>query len=351
MLYQGICPTVLSVGCEYISPKGGVAQVMNTYSKYIYSPFRCVVNSGGRNKLAKLGIAVSGLIKTLFLLVSDRKIKILHIHTASYNSFRRSALWVSLGKLFHKKVILHMHGGGFKEFYVTDPRGIQAVLDKCDCIITLSKSWENYFKTELRCRNVQIVNNVVPPPNFETVEKSDQRFHLLFLGLITEEKGIFDYLDMLAAHKDIFGDRILLHIGGNGKTGLLEERIRQLGLTGCVKFEGFVSGEKKDYLLNLSDAFVLPSYVEGLPISILEAMSYRLPVMTTPVGGIPEVVIDKRNGCLFQPGDKEAMCDALRLLADNPAVVDFMRKESQDIIAEHLPDRVALRLEHIYKHL
>ena len=66
-----------------------------------------------------------------------------------------------------------------------------------------------------------------------------------------------------------------------------------------------VSGHKKEMLLNLCDAYILPSYTEGLPVSILEAMSYGKPILATPVGGIPEVVID--NGILFQPGDLSAI--------------------------------------------
>ena len=76
----------------------------------------------------------------------DRKIKIVHIHTASYNSFKRSAWYVSLANFMRKKVLLHIHGGGFKEYYATNPQWISSVLNKCDGIITLSESWKEFFQ-------------------------------------------------------------------------------------------------------------------------------------------------------------------------------------------------------------
>ena len=101
--------------------RGGVAQVLDIYDKYIFKDFRFIANSGGggfRN-LRILLVSICRLIKQL---LSKREIKIVHIHTASYNSFYRSAIFVSLSKLLGRKVILHIHGGGFKDFYKTNPR-------------------------------------------------------------------------------------------------------------------------------------------------------------------------------------------------------------------------------------
>ena len=350
MLSKEICESVVTIGCPYKQPKGGVAQVMNTYSKYVYSDFRCVPNSGGSNAFVKLLRAVVSYIQTLVLLIFDRRIKVLHIHTASYNSFKRSSYWVSLGKLFNKKIVLHIHGGGFREYYKTNPQWIKSVLDKSDCLVVLSDTWKKYFDGELECKNVEIVENIVPSPEVSKIKKEDDRLHLLFMGLITEQKGIFELLEMINDHKEL-QDKIMLHVGGNGKVLEFLDMVDKFNLKSCVKFEGFVLGQKKIDLLNIADAYILPSYIEGVPISILESMSYSLPILSTPVGGIPEVVFDGVNGIMFTPGNKEEMYSAVKVLSDNSTMKEKMGKESRSMISPHLPKSIEGKLFSIYNNL
>lgn len=351
MISKDISKSILTIGCEYKSPKGGIAQIIYTYKQYLFSDFRCVVNSGGNNKLVKLYHFIFAYIHTFYLLLFDKTIRIIHIHTASNISFYRSSFWVTLAKMFNRKVILHIHGGGFKDYYKTNPKWIQSVLDKCDCIIALSKTWGLYFTNELHYKNVCVVKNVIPNPIKKDIKKDDHRLHLLFLGLITEEKGIFDFLQMIAHHKEHLCDKIMLHIGGNGKIEELNRLIDFLQLKTCVEYEGFVAGEEKVNLLNIADVFVLPSYIEGLPISILEAMSYSMPILSTSVGGIPEIVSNAQNGYLFTPGDETAMYSALMSLISNPQYVQQMGQCSRNIVKEYLPDNVELQLEKVYKDL
>ena len=128
---QGVFVNILSIGCNYKPVRGGVAQVLDIYDKYIFKDFRFIANSGGggfRN-LRILLVSICRLIKQL---LSKREIKIVHIHTASYNSFYRSAIFVLLSKVLGRKVILHIHGGGFKDFYKTNPRLIRKILEIAD---------------------------------------------------------------------------------------------------------------------------------------------------------------------------------------------------------------------------
>ena len=94
MLTKNRSEAILSVGCEYKNPKGGVAQVMKNYEEYIFPEFKCVVNSGGNNKVEKLFKALFGWLEMLFKLTFNKKIKIVHIHTASYNSFKLSLIHI-----------------------------------------------------------------------------------------------------------------------------------------------------------------------------------------------------------------------------------------------------------------
>ena len=345
MLTKNRSEAILSVGCEYKNPKGGVAQVMKNYEEYIFPEFKCVVNSGGNNKVEKLFKALFGWLEMLFKLTFDKKIKIVHIHTASYNSFKRSAIFLKLAKFFGKKVILHIHGGGFKEYYATNPSWIAKILNSSDAIITLSESWKEYYESITNGPAIFILENIIANPNILD-RKESTKCNLLFLGKIDRLKGIYDLLEVLYQNKQNFSDKIELHIGGGGEVEKLKELISKYELEDFVYYEGFVSGNKKETLLNECDAYILPSYTEGLPVSILEAMSYGKPILSTPVGGIPEVV--KGNGILFQPGDLSAIRKAIELIATNESRRKEMGLKSKEMIEGYLPANVETKLEKIY---
>ena len=171
---------------------------------------------------------------------------------------------------------------------------------------------------------------------------------MLFLGLITEAKGIFDLLDVITEHKAEWNDKVVLHIGGNGKVEKLQKMIKESGIENLVKYEGWVSGEKKSELLNMADAFILPSYTEGVPISILEAESYGLPILSTPVGGIPEIVVDEENGILFSPGDKQAMKCAIDKLIVSSVLCEEMGEKSKRISKNCYPFSIEGKLSFLY---
>lgn len=351
MISKFLSSRVLTVGCAYKYPKGGVAQVIYNYEQYVFPKFKCIINSGDTNKFKKLIKAVSSWLGMGLQILTDKEIEIIHIHTASYNSFKRSAYFVRLAKLLRKKVILHIHGGGFKEFYVTNPKWISSILNRCDAIITLSESWRQYYQLITKGPNIYIVENIVSLPEKKEVGQKDNICHLLFLGLIDKQKGVFDLLDVLHEHMDELNRKLILHIGGNGEIGKLQNQIKQYGLADMVIYEGFVSGEKKAELLSRCDAFILPSYTEGLPVSILEAMSYGKPILTTPVGGIPEIVKQSENGILFSPGDKENIYLAIVQILNNDEQRAYMGNKSLHYISPYFPDNVSKKLEHIYREI
>lgn len=353
MISYNLSKHILTIGCDFLSPKGGVSQVLYNYKLYIFRNFKSITNSGGSNKCYKLLKFICAIILMFYQLLLDKDIKIVHIHTASYNSFKRSAIFAKLAKLFKKKVVLHIHGGGFKDYYATNPKWIASVLNQCDVIITLSNSWEQYFQSITNHPAIFIVENIVPFPVRITEEKNwkDGKCHLLFLGLIAKEKGIFDLIEVLHEGAKIFNDKVVLHIGGNGQTDLLNKKVKEYGLEDYIRYEGFVTGYKKDRLLHDVDVFILPSYTEGLPVSILEAMSYGKPILTTPVGGIPEIVKQDINGFLFQPGDKKEMLKAIEQIMNSKEKKKCMGERSFQMVQPFLPNHVELQLKKVYEWL
>lgn len=349
MIEKEISKHVLTIGCQWKKPKGGIAVVLNSYSR-IFPEFNIIVNSNGKNSIANLLQLLYSLVVTTFRLTFCRSTKIVHIHTASYNSFKRSALFISLARFFKRKVVIHIHGGGFKEYYEKNTSFVHKNLLKCDTIIALTEYWKEFFEG-LGFENIIVVPNIVDSPTIQERKCNDGKTHILYLGLITKAKGIFDLIDTINEHKEELNGKIILHVGGNGETETIKKMIDDYLLQDIVIYEGWVSGDKKVELLNYTDVFILPSYTEGLPISILEAMSYSLPVITTPVGGIPEVVKDGENGLLFTPGDKDALYKAIDKLAINKGLQEDMGKKSYNLVQPHFPGNVAVILESIYNEL
>ena len=341
---------VLTIGCEYKPVRGGIAQVLDIYDRCIFEDFRFIANSGGGG-LRNVWILLSSIGMLIKQLLSKREIKIVHIHTASYNSFYRSAFFVLLAKFLGRKVILHIHGGGFKDFYKTNPKIIRWILERADCLIVLSVSWKNFFEGVTKKILIRVVPNPVVLPTSQDLSRKEvsSQLRLLFLGLLNQQKGIYDLLQVLADHKDFFERRVILNVGGNGDAASFKETVKQMGLEHIVAFHGWVSGDKKKELFLNSDVFVLPSYAEGLPMAILEAMAHGLAIVSTTVGAIPEVV-NENNGFLITPGDRQMLADLLVSLVPGVSQDSLLEKQraAKEIAKGYSVENVARCLNRIY---
>lgn len=348
MISYSLTQHILTIGCKYAHPKGGIAVLLSNYSKYIFTKFNFVANSSYGSSLKNLLVLIASIPVFIFKLIFNRNIKLVHIHTASNRSFMRSAIFVRIAHCFHKKVLIHIHGGRFMIYYNRKTSFVEKIINKCDGIITLSTEWESFFKDKFPSIPVYVLENVIAPPEIIPT-KNDDVLHLLYLGLITRQKGIYDLLEVISEnHIDLKG-KLMLHIAGNGETEQLTNLITNRKLNDCVKYEGWVNGLRKTELLNACDVFILPSYNEGLPISILEAMSYRKPIISTPVGGIPSVVDHEINGILFTPGDHTELKNALNTYINNPQLINSHGDESAKRVAPFLPENVANKLSAIYE--
>ena len=308
MISENIARQVLTIGPAYNPPKGGIAQTLYSYDTLIFggkAPF--LVNSRKGSKLGNGLLLLRSLLALCAKMVFCRSIKVVHVHTASKRSFPRSVLYTGVAHFFGRKTVMHVHGGGFRDYFQRHEAFVRKHLRRCDAVIALSTVWQDFFTNEVGHPRVYVVNNVVPEPAAVERDDNDGPVHALFLGLLTEGKGIFDLVETIGRHAGDYRGRLVLHVGGNGDQEQLNALIKQYAIADIVVFEGWVSGDRKDALLRLSSIYLLPSYVEGLPISILEAMSYGMAVVASDVGGIPSIVEQGRNGYLVKPGDKDAL--------------------------------------------
>lgn len=345
LLGKNTCESILTIGCQHRPPKGGVAQVLYIYDKYIFDPFHKLSDTRDGGRIVKLFQLVYASISLFCNLLLSKRTRIVHIHTSSYNSFRRSTVFVSISRLMRRRIVLHVHGGSFKDFYASSPEKVRTVLNKCDTIIALTESWKSFFLGITDGPEVVVVNNPIEPPVLMDIV-NDGKVHVLFLGLLNEAKGIYDLLEVIKSEEAKYRNCMMLHVGGNGEVDKVKSMISEYGISDIVMYEGWLDGERKIKLMNTCSVFVLPSYYEGLPVSILEAISYGQYIISTKVGGIPEIV-NGDIGELLTPGDRESLKMILDRVIENPSC--YLNRESIRISAEkYMPDKIADSLKEIY---
>ena len=152
-----------------------------------------------------------------------------------------------------------------------------------------------------------------------------------------EIKILYLYPDIL----DLYGDI------GNIKKASLERNIQN-----NISFPGWLDEIERDHYLKMSDIFFLPSYTEGMPMSILEAMGYGLPVVSTNIGGIPDLVKNNENGYLSDPGNTDEMAENILSILNNEKKRIQMGKKSLEIVREKYSlDKHIEKLKAIYNAL
>ncbi|MFG1349878.1 glycosyltransferase family 4 protein [Xanthobacter autotrophicus] len=301
--------------------------------------------------LKRQWVLAQGLATFAFYLVTQ-KVELVHCHAAMRGSFWRKGLFASLARLFGVPVVLHLHGSEMKLFYASQPGFAKALirrhLEKAVRVIVLSQSWKDFVGSIAPGAHITVVPNytVVPPATDPALKRPQD---ILFLGLVGNRKGVFDLIPAFAEVHARFPDARLI-IGGNGEVEKAAELVRSLGLGDSVVLAGWVDGAAKAKLLETSSIYVLPSYNEGLPMSVLEAMAAGLAVVTTGVGGIPELITEGMDGLLVTPGDRPALARALESLLESAARRDQVAAAGRRRIEQQYSDKVILpRLHEIYR--
>lgn len=270
--------------------------------------------SAGR-KLLGFVWAVCRLCWTLMF----TKVDLVYIHVSERGSAFRQALTTTIASAFGKPVVLHSHTADFHNFYAglspTIRRGLRGAFRKADRFIVLSHSWQKYFIDEvgLEPQRVVVLPNPVKIPDRIPDRADLHPVNLVFLGKIGDRKGAFDLIAAIDRLPVATQSQMHLTMAGDGEVERARALVRQLDLTERITILDWVDEAQRNRLLAAAAIFVLPSYNEGLPMALLEAMSWGLAAISTPVGGIPEVLASGQNGLLVIPGDIPALADALQM--------------------------------------
>lgn len=288
---------------------------------------------------------------------------VLHVNVSlNYKAFWRDALYVMVGKLLGRRIVYQIHGGSVDQFCGRPfMRTICGMLFRLpDSVVVISAVQLERFERLFRARRITLIPNAVDLTEFdgELPPKSPVRashgFHVLYLARLVREKGVFELLDAMAAlRQDPASTGTTLTIAGSGPAYHdVVQRVTALGLGGQVQVVGPVQGENKVKLLRAADAFVLPSYHEGLPYSVLESLACGIPVIATRVGGIPDLVEDGVHGLLIEPQSAEAIAEAVTRLACDRALLEQMSRACRLRARERYGlDRLSREFDALYRTL
>ena len=307
--------------------RGGVSAVANTLLESMPGDapsIRYIATHTEGPKALKFIIAVFGICNVV-LTAAFWPFGILHIHVASNASFTRKNVVAAVGHALGKKVILHVHGGGFADFFdhgsLPLKRRISARLAAADLVIGLSERWQSRLKSMSPGADVRVLTNPVDILAYTEATRLRPQpkaagGRLLFLGALVKRKGVWDLVEAVARVAAERPDAIL-ELAGSASSAELRRLIDTKAVNKNVRFLGWIQDDDKLAAFGRAHMLVLPSYIEGLPVVLLEAMAAGLPVVATRVGGIPDLVEDGVNGFLIEPGDVEALSESiLRLLSD-----------------------------------
>lgn len=278
---------------------------------------------GGANALYSFWVLAGALARIARGRLNGRLAGV-HVNMAERLSLFRKGAVVVACRAVGVPVVLHLHAAQLHQFYHSLPRPLQALTRwvfslPASCVV-LGTAARRFVIEELGVaeERVDIVINGVPEPTHaRRIATDDGVQRVLFLGNLSERKGVSDLLQALAL-PGLDTARLEVTIAGGGDVQAYEGKARALGIDGFVRFAGWSDQQQVARLMARTDVLVLPSYDEGLPLVILEALANGVAVVCTPVGEIPSVLEDGVNACFVQPGDVAGIAAALQQVLQQP---------------------------------
>ncbi len=334
------------IACPWTPKGGGMFKVADyliqaqDHSAIGAAALRPLDTRGGGNALYSFWILATALAK----LVRGRfngQLAGVHVNMAERLSLFRKSAVVVFCRALGIPVVLHLHAAQLPNFYRKLPSPLQGMTRwvfslPATCLVLGSEA--HRFVTEellVPGNRVQVMINGVPEPTHDRRKSGDSTAQrVLFLGNLSERKGVSDLLQALALPGfDVA--RLEVTLAGGGDIAAYQSTALQLGIDGFVHFAGWSNQHQVSQLMAQTDVLVLPSYDEGLPLVILEALANSVAVVCTPVGEIPAVLSNGVNACFVQPGDAAGIASGLQRVLNDPVFRQTLEKNGRKLYEEN----------------
>ncbi|NEV92727.1 glycosyltransferase family 4 protein [Psychroflexus sp. YR1-1] len=284
-----------------------------------------------RSVFNKLSKSILRLIKVFYYLIFCR-VDVILAFCSSGNSFLEKGYVLKISKFLGKRTIIAPRSGHLIDGIITNQgfkKKVLSIFESCDTIICQGSFWKSFFLNELGQpeNKLKIVHNWIDAKNYNKTNKIKTPINILFLGWVDKNKGVWDIFNAVNILKR---SDYKLNIAGNGEEfQKLSKAILENSVQDRIEMLDWVYGNHKINLLNDADIFILPSYREGLPNSLLEAMASKCAVIASNVGAIPDIINHNINGKLINPGDVNGLVNAIEDYLDNH---ELIKKHSESAL-------------------
>lgn len=318
---------ILMVGPNANS-KGGIASVIANFKTYYQGNSIEYLDSWQEKRRFITGIRAFFKIKRK---VEKEQFDVVHFHVAQRGSFVRKALLATRVRK-QTKVLFHMHASQFDTFYSdASPmmkKYIRKTLNQLDGLVVLSKEWADFYEN-LTDTPITVIENAVLVP--AEINYNSQSTKIITFGRIGVRKGSYDILE-IAKKIEVLFPEVTFILYGDGEVEKVRGKLKEQQIKN-VQLGGWINKNEQENLMKDAVLHFLPSYQEGLPMAILETMSYGIPNLSTNVGGIPQVLKDMKNGMVTSPGDNEKMVEKLIYFLSNEDIrLNYSRASYETIL-------------------
>jgi phenylacetate-CoA ligase len=329
----------IGIVCHFPPPPGGMpAQaeaLANGFASEGFRVRRIATNLGGcRVDSVRFLRTICRVPVFLFrLLTALPAVSNLHVMSCSGLSFFLfTAPAVLLGWLTGRRVVLHYHGGEAVAFFTRWPRTVRVVVRRASVVLVPSPFLRDVFSG--LGVPAAIMPNTCDTARFRrpTAGRPAARF-----VVARHLEPVYNIACILRAFRIVLDrrpDAELWVLGGGSERGALERLAGELQLGSSVRFFGYVENTKLPEILSQSSVFVNASLADNQPVSILEAYAAGLPVITSPVGGIRDIVEDRRTGLFFDPRDPSELASKMLLVLKQPELARALAEHGRRKVTE-----------------
>ena len=320
-----------------LNSRGGISQVEKSITSH-WPKCRYTIDHVTTHQdgcwLRKVSIFLVAL--SLFVIhLLNRRPQILHIHFSTGISILRKSIFIIPAKLLGIRILLHSHTGEMQDYLQGTNhflrKYVETSLNLADAlVITNSKDIPIYKKYYKRSTPIVLKNSTSLHGDSSDLESGN----ILTVGSLGERKGTPTLLSAIPEVLRSF-PKAQFVLAGDGEINSVKDIAMRMGIAENISVLGWVDRDHLRTLYLSSCLFVLPSLHEGMPVAILEAMSYGLPVISTDVNGIPDVVIQRETGFLIKPGQVEELSTLIIRLLSNAKLRKLLGKNGKQRVEAH----------------